>query len=441
MGLNYGPHFRKLSNINAVNGSRISTAELRHQLDESLATRESRYIYHPAVMDNLFQLSLIAAHLNLPYKLSKRFLPCSFGSIVLRTPLATDLFGPFQVAASADLAGVRALKSEITMAGASSRILVQVKDAVFLASDSGPTEPIPSASPYLRLNWKPDINFMESSTLNSLHPPASLDDEFGTAPLNRLAILQIVQFHQIHLQQFQIDSDRPNLQNFLAWVSRKAELARQGEIPGGKSIFALTSDERSDQITALSEKLKPYSPEARTMCNIYENLAPILDSKRTGIEVALEDNLLFDMYETGKAIHEGNKRLANMLELITHKHPSSRILEIGAGTGSATKEILPKLRGDSVFRTYKEYVFSDITPFFLKKAEENFRAFRGVTYTPFDMERSVEDQEVAPHFDVLVAANVTISSSLKPPKVFRRMLIFWYYSGSSCCFGHPRYHA
>ena len=134
--------------------------------------------------------------------------------------------------------------------------------------------------------------------------------------------------------------------------------------------------------------------------------------ERTRLQVALEDNLLFEMYAHGKIIHEGNKRVAAILRILAHRNANIRILEIGAGTASATREILSALKGENIFRMYKEYVFTDVTPSFLQKAAESLKDYQGITYATFDMERPPSEQEVGNRkYDVLVASNVIHAAS------------------------------
>lgn len=79
-----------------------------------------------------------------------------------------------------------------------------------------------------------------------------------------------------------------------------------------------------------------------------------------------------------------------------------RILEIGAGTGSATSYVLPKLPPE---RT--QYVFTDISPLFVSKARETFAAWPFVDYRVLDIERNPLEQGFgADTFDVIIAANV-----------------------------------
>lgn len=79
-----------------------------------------------------------------------------------------------------------------------------------------------------------------------------------------------------------------------------------------------------------------------------------------------------------------------------------RLLEIGAGTGSTTHHLLPILPPDR-----SRYRFSDLSPLFLRKAEEKFAAFPFVDYELLDIERDPESQGYTPHsYDIVIAANV-----------------------------------
>ncbi|MHB8747486.1 MAG: condensation domain-containing protein, partial [Gammaproteobacteria bacterium] len=79
-----------------------------------------------------------------------------------------------------------------------------------------------------------------------------------------------------------------------------------------------------------------------------------------------------------------------------------RLLEIGAGTGSTTHHLLSVLPPDR-----SRYRFTDLSPLFLRKAEEKFAAFAFVDYELLDIERDPKSQGYTPHsYDIVVAANV-----------------------------------
>ena len=79
-----------------------------------------------------------------------------------------------------------------------------------------------------------------------------------------------------------------------------------------------------------------------------------------------------------------------------------RVLEVGAGTGSATSYVLPRLPRD---RT--EYVFTDLSTLFTARAQQKFEAYPFVRYGILDIEMDPVAQGFEPHaFDLVLAANV-----------------------------------
>ena len=81
---------------------------------------------------------------------------------------------------------------------------------------------------------------------------------------------------------------------------------------------------------------------------------------------------------------------------------SVRVLEIGAGTGSTTASVLPPLRA-----RLQEYVFTDISPFFLRQAERSFPNEPSLRFATLDIARDPELQGFeAGSFDLVIAANV-----------------------------------
>jgi acyl transferase domain-containing protein/acyl carrier protein/phospholipid N-methyltransferase len=79
-----------------------------------------------------------------------------------------------------------------------------------------------------------------------------------------------------------------------------------------------------------------------------------------------------------------------------------RILEVGAGTGGTTDEVLPECDPD---RT--EYVYTDISPLFLERARERYADKPFIDYTMFDVEKDALQQGLhADSFDIVIAANI-----------------------------------
>ncbi|MEM9566770.1 MAG: beta-ketoacyl synthase N-terminal-like domain-containing protein, partial [Cyanobacteria bacterium P01_E01_bin.34] len=79
-----------------------------------------------------------------------------------------------------------------------------------------------------------------------------------------------------------------------------------------------------------------------------------------------------------------------------------RILEIGAGQGSVTREVLPLLPAE---RT--RYCFTDVGGFFLRLAEQRFSDYPFMSFQLLDIDESPQEQGFSSHnFDIAIAVNV-----------------------------------
>ncbi|MER6688150.1 class I SAM-dependent methyltransferase [Streptomyces minutiscleroticus] len=83
-------------------------------------------------------------------------------------------------------------------------------------------------------------------------------------------------------------------------------------------------------------------------------------------------------------------------------HAPLRVLEAGAGVGGTTGTVLETLGGTPV-----DYLFTDVSPFFLKEARDIFGARPGLRHALFDIQADPLAQGFAPASqDVVLAANV-----------------------------------
>src|SRR5690606_21072461 len=79
-----------------------------------------------------------------------------------------------------------------------------------------------------------------------------------------------------------------------------------------------------------------------------------------------------------------------------------RVLEVGAGTGATTRELLPMLPSSA------EYLLTDISPHFVELGLRELGPIHpGLRGAVFDLERDPSSQAIEPgRFDLIVAANV-----------------------------------
>ncbi|MEU5859312.1 amino acid adenylation domain-containing protein [Nocardiopsis dassonvillei] len=83
-----------------------------------------------------------------------------------------------------------------------------------------------------------------------------------------------------------------------------------------------------------------------------------------------------------------------------------RVLEVGAGVGGTSSELIPRLADAHV-----RYTFTDVSQFFLNEARARHGDLPWVDYGLFDINREPREQGLAPNsHDVVVAANVLHNS-------------------------------
>jgi acyl transferase domain-containing protein/acyl-CoA synthetase (AMP-forming)/AMP-acid ligase II/SAM-dependent methyltransferase/acyl carrier protein len=100
-----------------------------------------------------------------------------------------------------------------------------------------------------------------------------------------------------------------------------------------------------------------------------------------------------------------NDLLARTVEALVRNVPASqtlRVLELGAGSGATTAQVLPLLPAE---RT--QYVFSDVSPLFLSRGQQRFGSYPFVQFRALDLEKDPARQGFADQqFDLVLAANV-----------------------------------
>ena len=113
-----------------------------------------------------------------------------------------------------------------------------------------------------------------------------------------------------------------------------------------------------------------------------------------------------DLYLKAPVARAANRMLGDAVAKLVSELPDDRrlrVLEIGAGTGSATASVLPELPEGRF-----EYIYTDISAGFFAEAEARFGDANGsIQYRSLDIEEDPIAQGFASHgYDILIASNV-----------------------------------
>lgn len=183
------------------------------------------------------------------------------------------------------------------------------------------------------------------------------------------------------------------------YASHVMSLASRGELPFWKQEWV--NDTRSQVFTSCA----PYEHliDVQLLRRIGSDLVSIVNGSTQAIEVAMEDGMLANYYESSLGMSTYTEFLAKVVKQISYRYPHMNILEIGAGTGGATKSILRELRN-----TFGSYTFTDISPGFFSTARDTFK-YHGdkLAFNVLDIDRDPAMQGFeSSSYDMIIASMV-----------------------------------
>lgn len=202
-------------------------------------------------------------------------------------------------------------------------------------------------------------------------------------------------------------ASQPHFANLRNWIKHTLARVVSGEHPTVRKEWTTDTSEDVDEIAFAHID----TVEVRMLKAVGENMVQSVRGDTTILEHMRAGDLLDEFYAKTLCLDEYNRSLANVTKQINYRYPHLRVLEIGAGTGSATRAVLANI-GD----TMASYTYTDISVGFFSEAAKTFAAYRDkMTFKLFDVEKSPDLQGFQPHsYDMIIASNVLhATSSLK----------------------------
>ncbi|MBZ0285291.1 MAG: polyketide synthase dehydratase domain-containing protein [Anaerolineae bacterium] len=203
-----------------------------------------------------------------------------------------------------------------------------------------------------------------------------------------------------------IDQHRRLLGRLLGILSQESIIRPAGNT--WEVVQTLPELDADEHLKMLVEQYPAFSAEINILSQCGPHLGEILQGKRDPLGLLFPNGsmaLTEPLYQDAPFARAYNPVVGDLVGAVIKKLPSDRplrVLEIGAGTGATTASVLPQLPSD---RT--EYVFTDLSPLFMAKAEEKFATYSFLRTQLLDIERDPAGQGFMPHaFDVIIAANV-----------------------------------
>lgn len=157
------------------------------------------------------------------------------------------------------------------------------------------------------------------------------------------------------------------------------------------------------------EAVESSSDYGKLVCEMGKNLLAILRGKVEPLSIMLKDRLLERFYQSNILLDQAYIKCARWIKVLGHQKPQMRILEIGAGTGSATEHVLDALSNeDWTTPRFAGYEYTDLSAGFFERAKERFERWGGlINYRPLDIAKNpVEQGFESGSYDLVIASEV-----------------------------------
>ncbi|KAJ3580237.1 hypothetical protein NPX13_g325 [Xylaria arbuscula] len=437
IGLGYGPTFRTVSGIRADPDAKFASASIA--LDSTagkIQGGDSRYALHPAALDGALQLGLIACYGGCVEATTTAFVPVNFSRIYMKNIIHNGDRNSAMVVAQGELRGLRgAYINQLQMLDGNDEVILNI-ERLRCVSYTGEAhlrnQRICSAfrAPFARMVWIPDFRTLNYESCRALFPPPNENIYRLNAikKLDRLACAILVDVYESSIKS---NNKAPLAQeisgdigHFTAWIKRSVEEATSHPMVDAKQ---LEPQDRHKAISRLHSETKDIAESRIAKC-LYDDMDNILSKRHTGVDIMIHGddgtNLLMELYQRGLFMTSAYPQLWRVLDGLTHANPHMRILEIGAGTGGATRVAMNALTSLNGIKRYREYVFTDISPGFLAAAKSSMANFRDISYSMLDIEADPETQGYQPLYDIVLASQAlhATTSILQTLKNCRKLL-------------------
>jgi NADPH:quinone reductase-like Zn-dependent oxidoreductase/malonyl CoA-acyl carrier protein transacylase/SAM-dependent methyltransferase len=253
------------------------------------------------------------------------------------------------------------------------------------------------------IDWRPQLSLLTKQQLSEHCKLDSKDDE--TLAIEYCVSLGDAIRAQLEriLPQLQDSVESrttpDHLKRFVTWIERQLRQT------SGKTVREISNA----QLVLELETLRETRPSWRLYLDVLENLPSIIRGETDALDLFFTTPVAHDLYDAFFS-RTCNQKLFNYLELAVHQNPSQKILEVGAGTGGMTNQILTMLHqieqrtGGTSFR---EYVYTDISPAYFEAARERFAGYRTrISFKTLDLERDVSANIEPGSCDMILAGSV-----------------------------------
>ncbi|KAL8715329.1 MAG: hypothetical protein Q9225_006403 [Loekoesia sp. 1 TL-2023] len=400
VGLTLEHPFFSLSSMEV--GYACSKVCIRVASEESFmpANAQSPHLITTTTMDSIFSSAFSAAIER--GMIEAPFLPLFVGELSISKDFrnvpetALDSYGKAAWLGSGDV-----LLSGLVCEAETSTPVIQLNDFRMVMISASKTMDIQEIEKMnWRTKWTHDADFLTIDTAKDIfkhyHPNEA---DVAAAEQCEKAVWQVIKTFPPELDMLEVCEAQ---RHYFRWLKHHRASSWPIEHLAG---FDLPSQDLEIMLNQMHES----SLMGQLATRVARNLPSILSGATDPLSLLHEQDTLNRLYNDQVESRNTSTQVAVYVDVLAHKNPLLRILEVGAGSASTTKPVLDMLGGkNGAPRRYQEYVFTDISPGFFERARETLALWgETVSYKTFDVEKEPEAQGFGSGvYDVVIAANV-----------------------------------
>lgn len=435
MGLQYGTCFQGIEQLFCGQGEALGQL----QVPDILKTDIEEYLLHPAILDACFQVTLGAVFLS--GKAQGVYLPVKIDRICYYSRPGHQLWSHVCLVEQ----NATRLKADIQLLDEAGQVLVEIQGLQcqslatsqefvseqienHLYEDQWQLQPhshqnlayqvadyLPSPSS-IAVNLQPTIARL-SENLGRKHYYENVEPQSDILSVNYVlkALEQLGWQPQLH-QYISTDALAEQLgvvPQHRRLLGRMLEMLQQegvlSQVENQWQVNRIPLVQEPEKIWQdMMAQFPSFQAELMLLGRCGRNLPEVLRGEADPLQLIFPEGFLTTsehLYHDSPTCRIYNQLVQKAVATALERLPQGRkvrILEIGAGTGSMTSYVLPKLPAN-----WTEYVFTDVSPVFATAAEQKFRNYPFVEYKVLDIETDPISQGFDAHsFDLILASDV-----------------------------------
>ncbi|KAK3683390.1 hypothetical protein B0T22DRAFT_430696 [Podospora appendiculata] len=410
VGIYHGPIFQNLGRVQVTDNQAVNIVSIADVLSTMPASWQHPHVLHPTTLDSVL-VSAYTATKGAGTEMTTAKVPKSIKNMWVSHDISSAVGYKFRAHASIDAEDSKSFRSSVSLFDDIEDGVCSLTLGGLVCQSLGAAIPPPS-EPYKdeicsTIKWAPAMSLMDPAFLkNDLSYPAKPEDAVIIMDLRRAC------YHYLHeaLGRLSISDVRQlegHDKKFYAWMALQEKLAERNELGPESSKWAEDSDEEKRK---LFDVVAAASVNGELVCRVGPHIETILKHEVTPLELMMEDKLLFRYYSTSPKFDRANRQLGKMVGHLVRENPEARILEIGGGTGGATRFALNEVgnRKLGVGPLASEYHFTDVSSGFFADAQESFADWSDIfSCRKLDIETDPTGQGFETgHYDIIIACQV-----------------------------------